>query len=942
MLKQLLKSKPSKKTKGPAKNKVQQAESPSASSPVKKDLCDIFRKGIKLKEKSLKQLQKQLEDGVAFFEKWNESRMRLAFESFDVSMKYALFEIIYLLNVNYQKYQEWSYHVFQTSPGKEGKDDQKMADLYVEGSPCGVKGITNLSPVFRQDFEAYIQKEFEDRIVLPDSQSEPPIEGIFSIGSIGTVGHKNIDSDLDLQVQFNIQPFFFDTAQWEDKLVLKTLRSEHEGLVQRYYEKKGIYNVGLQPEAQQKKVANFFKQRIKDKYPVLFQHFYSREKNIYVEIVRGNNQKLQGLLVNEIINLMKRSGENNGSEEIANKEALLTTKIAKIQNYITEKFPEAEIYLFPNSRQMLQKGFFGSTVESKESSGGAYELILNYETLFPGIYFTPVIPSHFAFSASVNNDSKQFGRLHDFLRFGLLEGFDEFARNANFQGPTPDLDPIYVAKHSAAAYWEAFKGSFGNLPKATLNLLRFEMLLEKQVNKTNIQMVKNPDALDKLILPSEPQSEYDDEEPEFSFQVDKLKSFEDKYPELKHDPWWLRYKTLKVGYSRHGLVSNVAENKIPQISNLIDIAFALHVRISDVFTKPGDRREFTTHREKVLNDYLATAFPEGSPQRNKLHATFIGDVQTVNDFEKDLREVFQSSNERIHHKVTNLEVHVDEQTSKEVQIWYHYYKQSFQSPPNVVQRSILNHLRVPRGRLQVGFRKDKGWFFHSLQKRISVGKRFDTSILDLLPEKVTLVENPLFLNGLVHCVINGYYGIFNRGQLNETVTVVEFDRKHADLGSRLDNSLAFIRPDQIERVMKSILEIFPEHYVSYLDCIGKEREINEMMIFLNLLKYGSLSVLYRDNLNTYYVDQLEIANIEKYADTFIESYKKMFMAKGLHMVLQKFFIEKKINPHSVKLGTWVNSNSVETTHAASQYEVKEKDLSDEFKEIILQVHRRKS
>lgn len=938
MLKQLLKTKSNKKAKGRSSS----TQAPSPPKPIKKELCDIFRGGIKLKDKPKQQLQKQREKGVSFFEKWNESRLQLAFGSFDVSMKHALFEIIYLLNVNYPKYKEWTYKIFRTEPAKDSDHDEKTVDLFVEGAPCGVKGITELSPNFKSEFEAYIKQTFEERVVLPESKTEPPIEGIFSIGSIGTMAHKNIDSDLDLQIQYNLQPFFFDTADWEDKMLLEKLREEHKSLVQRYYEKKGIYNASLQPEAQQKKVANFFRTRLKDKYPALYQHFYSREKNIYVEIVRENNHKLRLQLIQEIIKLMKQSAKTSTADDSQNSEALLKERIARIQNYIADKFPEAEIYLFPSSRQLLEKGLFGSTLESKESSGGAYELILNYETLFPGIYFTPVIPSHFLFSPAVNNDIKQFERFNDLIRFGLLDGFEEIARKTNFQGPTPDLDTLYVAQHSAAAYWEAFKGSYGNLPKATLNLLRYEMLLEKGLNKTNIQLVKSANALDKYILPEEPEDEYEEKKSQLNFSPARLIEFEEKYPDLKHDAWWIRYKSLKIGFGRSGLIQDVPEEQIAQISNIIDHSFALHVRVSDVFTKPGDRKDFTNHREKVLNDFLMTVFPEGSPQRQRLHATFIGDVKTVNDFEKNLREVFQKSIERIHDKVAKLNIHVDEKTNKEVQIWYHYYKQSFQSPANVIQRSILNHLQVPRGRLQIGFKPEKGWFFRSLQRGVTVGKRFETSILSLLPEEISLIEEGFFLNGLVHCVINGYYGIFNRGQLNETKTEVEFDRKFANLGSRIDNTLAFIRPDQIERVMRTILELFPDRKVSYLDCIGTERTINEVMIFLNLLKYGRISVLYRDNLNTYFADQLDIPNFAKNADAYEAAYKKMLMAKNLHMVLQKFFIEKKINPHRVKLATWVNSNSVVTTHAASQYETKEKSLTDEFREIILQVHRRKS
>lgn len=968
MANQNLNAKPAEKIRGLAKSREQTAVSSLSQRVIKEELCDIFREAISQDDELNTQLQKQLTEGAGFFEKWNESRIGLAFESFDVSMKYALFEIIYLLHVNDAKYQTWKYQVFQPSSRKQGEDVAKEADIFVEGAPCGVKGFSELSPIFRADFESYIQKTFAVSGPMPDSQSEPPIEGIYSIGSVGTVGHKNIDSDLDLQVQFNLQPFFFDTSGWRDELLLEKLCQEQNQLVQNYYLKKGL-NMRSQPEVRQKKVISFFKQQLRDKYPVLFQHFYSKGKDIIGDLKRDSRQQLRMRLVHEIINLMKQSVTTSTNSEIQKKERLLKTRIEKIQTYVNDKFPEAEIYLFSFSRQQLQKGYFGTTVESKESSGGAYELILNYETLFPGIYFTPVIPSHFLFTQKINNDSGWFYQICDFIGFGLLEGFAEVSGNVNFQGPTPDLDPLYVAQHSAAAYWEAFKGTSGNLPKATLNLLRFEMLLQKHLNKTNIQMVKDPAALDRYIFPPEPDnrklgviysvskfifpaelesegdesesaSESDKSDTDKGFSADRLKKFESRHPGLEYDPWWLRYKSLKIGYGEPGLIPLVPEDQLRGISDIIDLAFAFHVRVSDVFTKPGARKDFSRHRERVLQDYLSTVFPEGSKQRHRLNATFIGDVQTVNEFEKELRQIFQNSVERIHEKVSTLKTDVDKQASEEERIWYHYYKQSFKSPPNVIQKSILNHLQVPRGRLQIGLKKKSGWFFRSLQKGSSMGKRFESSILNLLPEEITLVENLSFLNGLVHCVINGYYGVFNRGQLSETKTMIEYDRQNMNLGSKLDNSLAFLRPDQIQRVMEQILDLFPARKVSYLDCISKERVINEMMVFLNLMKYGQLSVLYRDSLNTYYVDEFVLPDFQKNVGIYTASYKKMLMTGSLHKGLRKFLVQKKINIFKVKLAAWVNTNSAETTHAVTQYKTKEKNFAEEFKEIIQQESRK--
>ncbi|MBU2644425.1 hypothetical protein KKI24_06920 [bacterium] len=894
-------------------------------------MCSIFREGIQLKEGPRNQLAARVEEGVTYFNRYNEGRISHAFESFDPAMRFALYEIIYLLHVNDSRLKELKYQIF-SSDKKKANGGEKKVDLFMEGTPSGVKGISQLSPIFQQDFEDYIRKTFDDRIQPPDSSA--PIEGIYSIGSIGTVGHKNIASDLDLEVQFNLEPSQFDTNDWTDAMLKETLMKEHGRLIKRYYQKKGIDPGKTQSDEQRKKASLFFRKRIEQKYPILFHHLISKTRNAEKEILKNNDQKMRYQLLLEIIELTKTDASWEAKSNLSQQEQLLKARILKIQNYVQDKFPEAEVYLFPFSRRDLQKGYFGSTLDSKESSGGAYELILNYETLMPGIYFTPVIPSHFLFSPEINNNSRQFENFTHFLQFGLMDFCKEIVDQINHQGPTPDLDPVYVASHQPAAYWEAFKASSGNLPKATLNILRYEMLLEKKLGKTTIQLIKDPELLNKLVNEANPHGAGANGS---QFQPEELLELENEFPALQFDPWWIRYKALKVAYGIPGLMRGITENESGDVSQIIDYAFALHIRVSDVFTKPGDTRKFDKHREKVLLKYLSRAFPEESDKRTRLMATFIGDVQTVADFETDLRQLFLKSVERIQEKVKKM-ITIDEKTSKEFEIWHHYYLKSFKPAPNVVQRCILNHLQIPRGRLQIGYLPKKGWFFRSLQKGLSVGKRFESSILNLLPEEIMLVDSPHFLKGLVYCVINGYYGIFNQGMLNETKTEVEYDLKHTNLGSKNDNQLAFVRPDQIERIMKQINDLFGEKKVSYLDCIQTDRIINEVMIFLNLLKYGSLSILYRDNLNTIYVDQFDIPHFDEQIESYISTYQKMLKAKSLHILLRKYLQARKIDLKHVKLKTWVNPNCVETNHASTKYEAKENELAEHFHSVIMKIH----
>ena len=98
---------PLEKTRASAESSRQDPTFQTAQGTGGGELCDIFREAIKQNQKLQTQLEEQKKKGLDFFANWNESRMKLAFTSFDTSMKYALFEIIYLLNVNDEKYKNW-------------------------------------------------------------------------------------------------------------------------------------------------------------------------------------------------------------------------------------------------------------------------------------------------------------------------------------------------------------------------------------------------------------------------------------------------------------------------------------------------------------------------------------------------------------------------------------------------------------------------------------------------------------------------------------------------------------------------------------------------------------------------------------------------------------------------------------------------------------------
>ena len=905
----------------------------------------LFQRRIVLPAERVTRLQEGLASGVAFYQRYNESRLRLAYESFDPEMRNALFELLFLLHVNDPKLsgmtfratrKEEVYGVQQTT------EYEDKAELYLEGAPAGVKGLARLSPVLREPFEHFVKLTFGMPLPTGGADGDGPIVSVQSVGSIGTIGHKSGASDLDLQVIYDLQPLSFDAAQWNDGAFRDALAHEHEWWVQRMKREQKTKPPDPLAPASEEEMKEEATRRIAKRYPDLHKYLITGSANYRDDLRNSDNQFLRTRLLHEMMSLIRRHIRRTQGERIDKQEALLLKRVERIQEYINKKYPRAEVYLFASSVSAYRAGRYSSSLEFKESSGSAYDLILKYETLMPGIQFTPTVPAHFAVPGFINDDSALYQRLIDYIDFRLIDTYQDIQPLLVDLGPTPALDTNYVAQHGGAVYWEAFKASSGNLPKATLNLLRYEMLLDDRFQQTIVHLVREPKALNGRVTPRG----RDEQENEQALRNEAhgmpcwvLLDLEFDHPALLQDPWWMRYKALKIGFAEQDGVSGLQAEDRGRISKMLDLAFALHLRISDAFTKPGDTRAFDSHREQVLRKLLEYAFPPGTDKRTHLEHIFSGDVRAVNLFEAELREQFRRSLGRAQQIIARFGLQDLHKKNQEVKLWHHYYENNFQPPDNMVRLTIMNDLMIPRGRVRIGYKIGEGWYFQSVQRESTIGKRFDTfGILNHLPEEVTLVEKSGFLKGLAECIINGYYGIINRGALNETRTQLEFNREHMDLGGSLDNKLAFVRPDHVDRIMNRILDFFPNEPHHYLDFFRVDRRVRKVFVFLNLWKYGRLSILYRDTLNVMYCDEFDHPELERQAPKLRADPNALLSAEPVHESLDRFLRDKTLYVDEIELATWVNPNSVETSHSSAQIGLKEKDLANAFQQAILKIH----
>lgn len=238
-------------------------------------LYERLKRGLQKENKLEAELAKAYEDGNAFFSQFNRNRMELAFSIFSDDMRKALFEVIFFLHVNEPKFEE---HTFLTTRIErvhgvpKEVEYEAVTSLYVKDSPAGVVGIKELSPIFKDEFETFVQEELGS--VVHEGSGFVPIYSIASLGSIGTVGHKETASDLDLQVQYELESFLYEPDQLSD-IKLKAYANE---LIDVFSNKFKLIKRFTRKDLQDKEVISKIKivghKNFKKRFPLLYSYLF--------------------------------------------------------------------------------------------------------------------------------------------------------------------------------------------------------------------------------------------------------------------------------------------------------------------------------------------------------------------------------------------------------------------------------------------------------------------------------------------------------------------------------------------------------------------------------------------------------------------------------------------------------------------------------------------
>ncbi|MBF0287306.1 MAG: hypothetical protein HQM14_05755 [SAR324 cluster bacterium] len=900
----------------------------------------LFKSGIALPEKNAKELENALTEGKKFFNHFNESRMKIAFSVFTEDMKKALYEVIYFLHVNDPQFEKLEYRatkVERVSGIIRETEYRATANLYAPDTLHGVAGIDKLPQAFRQDFYQYVTAEFGLKPTKEMISDFCPIVSISSLGSIGTIGHKPGKSDLDLQILYTLQPFKFNLDEWDSDHLRDALSEEiHSWFLRLCLRKK------LDP-GEISKTSEIYKElrqqatlHIGKAYPYLYQILF-KHKDISGALASTHGAQFKMSVILEMMELITKSYKTAHAEEIERKESLLKQRILAIQDYVQTKFPHAEVYLFSCDCESFQNGQHGTTLESKEASGSAYELILNYEVLMPGIQFAPTIPTHFIFSSVFNNSTAFYKRTVNFLRFHCLPLYFRIDDYLVDMGPTPSLKMSYMLSHIGAAYWESFKAASGNLPKALLNLFRIEVLYHSKYLLTLIEIVKSPEALHHLIPKNYKEiakEQENDSKHRYGLSVQQILTLEEKIPLLLMDPWWLKYKVLKIYYSDPSIQLDSSERR--SISRNIDLCFALHVNLADGFALVNCR----SYRERFLKSFLDMAFPPNSSQYLTVKQIFIGEVQAINHFEHDLKNLFSNCLDRIHRIMAQSNI-PDTSNQSEFEIWYHFYQQNFDYDPNEIPRNFLSHLKVPRARIVIRYEKSRrrgNWVFSGLTEEKTVGIPTDTATSSVSQDTVLIYEMS-FLKGLAYCILNGYYGLVRTGSLSESKTKFQIDLGASDLGNIVDNIWSIIDAEVLVRLADRIVSFFPYRYSHYMDGVKLTREVTEIYFFLHLFKFGRLSILYRDNLQRWYVDEFDHPELMLHAQDFYDHHHPLLQHPHLYKSIDRFLSNNAVNMGNKQLKTDFWYNSMASGHSlALDEQSREKTLSWQFKDAVFSAH----
>jgi hypothetical protein len=161
--------------------------------------------------------------------------------------------------------------------------------------------------------------------------------------------------------------------------------------------------------------------------------------------------------------------------------------------------------------------------------------------------------------------------------------------------------------------------------------------------------------------------------------------------------------------------------------------------------------------------------------------------------------------------------------------------------------------------------------------------------------------------------------------------------------THLDSDINFL--GDVSNLVKRINGAFVAQEYDFRDILRQEKKITEVYFFLNLLKFGQISILYRNNLTHWFLDNYFSKEIHNDGFRLYEDYRSMLKSPHIHKYINKFlkdtgFIISDDTKENIHF--WMNPNSANTSHAINKQEEKVNALAAEFKQMVVTVHKKKT
>ncbi|MEE8434804.1 MAG: hypothetical protein V3S64_08460, partial [bacterium] len=180
-----------------------------------------------------------------------------------------------------------------------------------------------------------------------------------------------------------------------------------------------------------------------------------------------------------------------------------------------------------------------------------------------------------------------------------------------------------------------------------------------------------------------------------------------------------------------------------------------------------------------------------------------------------------------------------------------------------------------------------------------------------------------------------YYGILDRDTPNERTTEIELNDKKLDQGNNIHNDLAALKRDQVNTLMKRLSDTFPYQAYDYMEILNTDRSVTGVFVMVNLWLFGQVSIIYRDNISTWYCHEFDVPGMLKNAQILTRDYDELTRFKPLFAVLADFFQKSQIDTQTADLHGWFNPNSLSPDRTQNFYDkLKDMENGTSFSEMM--------